>query len=290
MLKKRKILTVLGAATLVLLLGNLPGHGSSKLKSLCRRAAAPIQSAVSGTVRRVKAGANAVRGLGGLMERNSELSEEVLRLQAAARSYEALEHENAALRRQLAFMRESSISLIPCQIIGRGISGWWENITLSKGRQQGVLPDRAIVSPDGLIGRTVNVGGFSAEALLISAPDCEVSARITRTGTFGIVRGMGCDLRGRPRCRMDFINKDVPVKIGDDVVTAGLGSVFPEGIRIGTIEKVETDRTGLYQSAEIIPHADLGMLEFVFVLTEKVTFAQPADPLAGFSQSQEPPE
>jgi cell shape-determining protein MreC len=70
--------------------------------------------------------------------------------------------------------------------------------------------------------------------------------------------------------RIDFINKDVEIKVGDEVVTSGLSGGrggFPKGVRIGYVEKVGKDASGLYQYAQIVPSATAGLLDFVFVVS-----------------------
>ena len=82
-----------------------------------------------------------------------------------------------------------------------------------------------------------------------------------------MIRGDGNTLRGEPKARMEFINKDAHIRINDEVVTSGLGT-FPKGVHIGYISKIEKDESNLYQYAEIIPRATAGLLDYVFVVAE----------------------
>lgn len=270
-----KVLLGALAVITVLVLLSLPSRCSAPVKGGVRAGTMPAEGLITGFSHRLHEALSAVRGLGGMVEKNLELSEEVVRLQASARAFESLERENNILRKQLYFFRESSFEMIPCEVIARGISGWWKTIRISKGTRHGVQADRAVVSPDGLVGKTVEADAFTAEVLLLSDPACKLSARISRTGSFGVVSGAGQDARGNPECHMQFINKDVPVRVGDEVVTSGLGGVFPPGILIGYIESVAKDELELYQEAVIIPKADLGIIEYVFAVTEEVVHEDP---------------
>jgi rod shape-determining protein MreC len=127
----------------------------------------------------------------------------------------------------------------------------------------------AVVTPDGLVGKTVDVSLRTADVLLLSDPNCKVSARIARTGTFGLVSGTGPARDGAMLCRMEFINKDVPIRAGDQVLTSGLGGVFPPGLLVGYVDAVDLDESGLYQRADVVPRADLGRLTYVFVVFEE---------------------
>jgi rod shape-determining protein MreC len=202
------------------------------------------------------------------------MAAELLRLRNQLREMKTIEQENIQLRNQLGYLQRVDRRLLPCEVIGRDVSGWWQTVRLGKGVADGVEPDRAVVTANGLVGRTIDVSVRTADVLLISDPTCKVSARITRTGAFGVVRGNGVAWDGRASCRMDFINKNLSVRPGDEVVTSGLGGVFPKGLLIGYVETVQRDSSGLYQQAQILPKASLGMLTYVFVVSEEDAAAE----------------
>jgi len=264
-LRDRKFILLLTLASILLVLLNLPAPVSRKVESSVREGISPLQQAVSGFGARIKEALIALRGLGGLARENRELSSEMVRLQNETRLLRSLAAENSELRKQLGFAQRNVNEYIPCEVTGRDVSGWWQTIRLSKGVGDRVGENRAVISAEGLVGKTIDVSVHTADVLLISDPACKVSAKISRTGAFGIVTGRGVSPRGRAVCRMEFINKNISVLPGDEVFTSGLGGVFPQGLLIGYVEKVYTDRDGLYQSAEIEPKADLGMVSYVFV-------------------------
>ena len=76
-------------------------------------------------------------------------------------------------------------------------------------------------------------------------------------------------MKGYPVVRMEFIHKDTPVRVGDEVVTSGLGGVFPRDVLIGYIETIHTDEAGLYQIADILPQAVINLTDVVFVSEEE---------------------
>jgi rod shape-determining protein MreC len=258
---------VLGAVLLVVL--NLPASVSGRAKAVLREGVAPLQGALSGFSRWVGESVRSVRGIGGLLRDNQQMSAELVRLRNEVRDLQALSQDNAELREQLQFTAQAKRRLTPCEIIARDITGWWETIRLSKGVSDGVSMDMAVITSDGLIGKTVDVSARTCDVLLISDPNCKVSARIVRTGGFGVVAGSGPAKSGQAACQMEFINKNVPVLPGDEVVTSGLGGIFPKGLLIGYVDKIYKDETGLFQRADILPKADLGMLTYVFVVAEQ---------------------
>lgn len=276
---------ILGTALLVAL--NLPETLSQRGKSAIREFLAPLQVLVT----RVHVGSRqwiqTVRGLGDLAVENRHMAAELTRLRSEMRYLEALEQENIALRDQLGFLSRPERTLIPAEVIGRDISGWWQTIRIGKGLAEGVEADMAVVTPDGLLGRTMNVSAGTADVLLISDPGCKVSAYLPRAGAHGIVAGRGTSVRGLPMLRMDFINKDVEIRPGDEVITSGLGLTFPRGLLIGHVERVHLDDSGLFQWAELAPTADIGRVTYAFVVAESL---DPVDSLfrLGGQEGREP--
>ena len=160
--------------------------------------------------------------------------------------------------------------MIPCDVISRSISGWWNTVRIGKGEADGIRENHAVISPDGFVGKTIVVSKRTSEVLLVCDPACRVSARIKDSDTYGLVRGGGVNLRGHPIARMDFIDKDTEILVGDEVVTSGLsgeGDLSPKGVHIGYVVKVHQDDSGLYQSAEIAPSATVSLLDYLFVVS-----------------------
>ena len=269
---------VLGAVLLVVL--NLPAAVSDRAKGMLREGVAPLQGALSGFSRWMGESVRSVRGIGGLARENQQMSTELVRLRNEVRDLRSLAQDNAELREQLQFTAQTKRPLVPCEVIARDISGWWETIRLSRGLSDGVSMNMAVITSDGLVGRTVDVSARTCDVLLISDPACKVSARIVRTGAFGVIAGNGPAESGQAVCQMSFINKNVPVLPGDEVVTSGLGGVFPKELLIGYVDKVYKDEVGLFQRADVIPKADLGRLTYVFVV------AEPGDDPTGFERNQ----
>jgi rod shape-determining protein MreC len=267
------VIWVLVAAVLLTVL-NLPPAVSARAKGAVREAVAPLQSVLSGFSRKVSESVKSIRGIGGLMIENEKMAAELAHLRNEVRDLKSLEQENADLRQQMQFARRSNYRLIPCEVIARDITGWWQTIRLGKGTANDLTLNTAVVTTDGLVGRTADVSTHTCDVLLISDPACKVSAQISRTGAFGIVCGRGASASGQIVCEMEFINKNVPVLAGDEVVTSGLGGVFPKGLLIGYVDRAETDESGLFQKADILPKADIGALTYVFVVAGQ---ANPVD-------------
>lgn len=218
---------------------------------------------------------------GRLQSRSSLLAQtEELAIQLEAARYEimrlrALDRENRELRELLEIGAHSTRELLPARVISRNTSGWWRKVQLDKGSRHGVKPDLAVVSARGLVGRVISVSAHRSDVLLLIDASCRVSAQTRETGAFGIVRGRGVSRRGEPLCRMEFISVGVPVRPGEEVISSGLGGVYPRDIVIGRVKDVHVDTSGLYQNSDIIPAADFGFLDFVFVVPDRARGDEP---------------
>jgi rod shape-determining protein MreC len=256
----------------------LPPSLSLKGKGAVRGVMAPAERGSSGLWQRFSEAASAIRGLGGAEEKNRELRHDLVRVQAELNKLREVETENLRLRHAFKFYRQKPHSMIPCDVISRNISGWWNTVRIGKGLDDGIEENHAVISPDGFVGKTIEVSRHTSEVLLVCDPACRVSARIERANAFGLVRGAGVNLRGHPVSRMDFIDKDADIRVGDEVVTSGLsgeGGVSPKGVHIGYIVKVEKDDSGLFQYANLAPSATVSLLDYVFVVSDAATEVTP---------------
>jgi rod shape-determining protein MreC len=201
-----------------------------------------------------------------LITENRALSAEVARLNTERSHWAMVKQENADLRKLLNFNLRPEATWIAAEVLARSRDGWWQTIRLNKGSAHDIAENMAVVSMDGLVGRVVAVSRNTADVLLLSDASSRVSSRLVRSGSFGIVSGRGPSWQGQVFCRMEFIHKNETLQPGDDVVTSGLGGVFPANLPIGYVDRVYTDPSGLFQAADVVTRASLGDLRYVFVL------------------------
>jgi rod shape-determining protein MreC len=272
--RRSVIIALILLATAVLL--NLPAPASRRIRESAHTNMAPFQNLMSvlihrahSTVRLFSEMQEADRRIRALEAENTALRLNLRRLQLDCR-------ETETLRQQLEFRRLQAWDMVMAEVVGRGdISGWWQTVRLNRGRESGILPDMAVVTADGLVGKTTAVADGTCDVLMITDPNCRVACRVPKTGGFGIVQGTGVTPDGSGHlemqcaaglCRLNFVARDTPVREGYEVVTSGLGGVYPAGILLGHVHRAGIEPMGLYQQAELLPAARLDMLRFVFVI------------------------
>jgi rod shape-determining protein MreC len=265
------LLALIGAGLLLV----LPIPALNGLKDALREALVPFQSAgsVVGTHARELAG----EGLSpAALEARRRSDRRIAELEMELQSLRAVQQENERLRESLAFASRRKGRTLAAEVVGRGdITGWWQTVRINRGAQDGVRPNSPVVTPMGLIGRTLDPGRAVCDVLLLTDETMRVGVHLKRSGVNGIVRGMGCtsgsemEMFCAPKAlRADYLPVDQDVLDGDEVETSGLGGVFPGGLRVGSVGKATVDESGLCRSATIIPCADLNALRHVFVLIE----------------------
>jgi rod shape-determining protein MreC len=171
---------------------------------------------------------------------------------------------------------------VTARVIARSPNVWYSAIKVDKGSGDGVRVDQPVIAAGGLIGKVTRVSGGSAEVRLVSDAESAVSAQVMPDGANGIVKPQVGD---ESKLVLDFVEKGRRVTQGTTVVTSGFSSarvesLFPRGIPIGRVTKVDFDELELYQRVHLRPFADLSRLDWVQVLTRRPEAVQAAGVVA----------
>ncbi|MFH1969314.1 MAG: rod shape-determining protein MreC [Verrucomicrobiota bacterium] len=260
---RRNFYILILAGILIVVLFNLPGSTTARMNNFLRDAMLPLSRPMARVL-------TLGRGLFSNEPQTAnhiQLLAEIAQLRLELRQAQALERENRALRQMLGLSAHVGRRLIAAEIIARDVNAWWQTARLNKGLADGIALDMAVITPAGLAGRIIRISRTTSDVLFLVDPACRISARLTRLDAFGIVRGQGVSWRGQASCRMDFISKAAQIIPGDEVVTSGLGGVYPSGLVIGRVDQVRLDPSGLYQSADIVPTSNFRSLDLMFVMS-----------------------
>ncbi len=195
-------------------------------------------------------------------EENKRLHGEVATLQRRIDQLEEQTLETQRLQRLLAMRQASQAEFLTARVVGKDATNWFKTILLDRGSREGVRRNQPVLAPDGLVGRVVEVTPTSAKVQLLTDPVSAVGGLLQRTRVTGIVSGnLGAG------ARMRYLPLLGDVVVGDEVVTSGMGGVFPKGVPVGRIIAVERRSGALFQEASLQPAVDLGRLEEVMILT-----------------------
>jgi rod shape-determining protein MreC len=197
-----------------------------------------------------------------LREENTQLRQETATLKRRLEQLQDQALETQRLERLLAMRQASQAEFLTARVVGKDATNWFKTILLDRGSLDGVRRNQPVLAPDGLIGKVVEVTPATARVQLLTDPMNAVGGLIQRTRVTGIVSGnLGAGARVR------YLPLMADVVVGDEVVTSGMGGVFPKGILIGRIAAVERRSGALFQDAALQPAVDLSRLEEVLILT-----------------------
>ena len=159
-------------------------------------------------------------------------------------------------------------SLINATVIARNPDTWRDIVTINKGANDGLTPQMSVMSDNGLVGKVLDVNPTSARVALLSNNDntlVRVAAMIQgeKESIYGTLTGFDHE---KNILIMSQIQATQEIKVGDKVVTSGLGGVSPSSLYIGTVEEVAMDRFGLYKEVRIKPAADTNDVRYVTVV------------------------
>lgn len=154
-------------------------------------------------------------------------------------------------------------------VISRNPDQWEEKIIIDKGEVHGIEKNMAVMTATGLIGKVVLVTQFTSTVELLSTEnrDFRVASVIPgKEAAFGLIEGYD---RQRSELIMKRIDSSFAIEVGQQVISSGLGGIFPKGLPIGEVTEVSTDDYGLTKLVYIRPAAEFTMLDHVMIATKK---------------------
>ena len=150
---------------------------------------------------------------------------------------------------------------VVARVIARDSSNWVSAVVIDKGKKDKIQADMPVITESGLVGKVSEVGVSTSKIILISDPNLNIPSLIQRSREEGIISGT---ILGA--CKMRYISLDSDVKIGDKVITSGLGNVFPKGVLIGELSEIKDDPSGLMKLCLVDPSVNLLKIEEVLVI------------------------
>lgn len=217
------------------------------------------------------------RTLEELRDENEELRAELEGYKNLVYDAELIGEENKFLNSFLGIKEEHVDFLFEdATVIGRESTNYRTVYTLSKGTLHGIEVNMPIITEEGLVGHITEVGATWSKAVLLTETASAVGGFVERSGVLGVVEGT-YELRTEGVCRMVYIEPDSDIRVGDKVVSSGIGGVYPRGLMIGKITRIEMDEASRTLTATIEPAADLDSVAKLMIITEYNIYSERED-------------
>jgi rod shape-determining protein MreC len=201
------------------------------------------------------------------------LTAERLLTNARLQKLNALEAENARLRAMLDARAKVRDKTRVAEIMSVDANPYDHSLVIDVGTQDGVFDGQALVDADGVVGQVIKAGLMTSQAMLISDTDHALPVEINRNGLRTIVVGTGTI----DSLELPFVVNNADIRVGDLLVTSGLGGAFPAGYPVAIVESVTRIPHEAYADVTARPSASLGQVREVLLI-----FSAPAaEPEAG---------
>ena len=203
-----------------------------------------------------------------VMEQNEQLTAENAELRQQMVDYDRIKAENEAYK-ALANIQEknSNATYVSGFVIGRDPLDEFGGFTLDKGTTDGVAVNDAVISDRGyLLGMVVEADPTSCKVMTILHPSFNAAGVVSRTRENGILNG-NTTYAADGLCTLTNLERSTETHAGNQVITTGLGGVFPPDLLVGTVQDVVPETSGKSSIAVVRPGADPRTAKHVFIVT-----------------------
>lgn len=188
-----------------------------------------------------------------LVKDNKRLLQQNLFLKARMQKFSALEVENMRLRELLQSSRKLGERMLIAELLAVDMDPFRHKVTLNKGSKMDVIAGQPLLDSRGVMGQIVHVGLYTSTALLITDPSHALPVQVNRSGLRGIAVGTG----SFNRLELLYLSKNADVRVGDLLITSGLGGGFPADYPVGRVISVQRNPGQPFAKVSAVPTARL---------------------------------
>lgn len=224
----------------------------------------PIQNGYTYLKNKIAGNTSFFENVDTLNEENEKLKQRNSELEQALRELEVVKSENETLKEYLKLTEKyTSYTTVPAYIINKDTSNYSDTFVINVGEKDGIKENMTVIADKGLVGHVISVSSTTSKIQTIIDPSSSVSALFTSTGDKTTCKGSLEDnvLKGT------YISTNATILENDTVETSGMGGIYPKGITLGTVTKVEDTKNIIDRIAIITPAVDFEKLETVLVIT-----------------------
>ena len=237
------------------------------LKDACGIIAAPFRFVFNAASDAVEGFAAYFTEFDRLKAENEALKQENAELKQNGNQLEVLKDENEWLREYLDIKNQNTkFSFCDAVVTGRSSSSSRNTLTLNKGSLNGIRSGMVVIAGEGVVGRVGEVGLTFCEVICLTDITSSIGACVERSSLVGIANGAFGN-----ECKFSYTTglvKLEDIAVGDVVISSGSGSVFPYGLRIGTVKDLKIDESSRSVIATIKTSVDFNDVKRVMIITD----------------------
>jgi len=211
-----------------------------------------------------------------LTEQNQRLREDLLLANAKLNRMAAVAQQNQHLKELLDTQRSLELNVQLARVIGVDMGAYRHRLMLNLGTRDGIRPGQPVIDARGVMGQVIETLPTTSVVMLVTDPAHAVPVVVERTGLRTVAYGS----RSGDQLVLPTVPLAADVKVGDQLLTSGLGGRFPPGFPVGRVATVAPAATGMFLVAQATPAADLGRSEDVLLLHDQAEPGGPPAPAA----------
>jgi rod shape-determining protein MreC len=236
-------------------------RGYSRLKLSVADGVGPALKILSTPVRSVDYILETYVNLVGVKKRNEELKKRIESMELENQKLIELEKENERLKQLLAMVNERPQQMVAARVIGEDVMNWFKCIIIDKGKNSGVTPRMPVVTPGGVVGQTVEVGTWQTKVMIINDTNSCIDVYSAGKHTRGIIEGTGQTI-----LKLKYVLKNDDLEVGDRLITSGKDALYPVGLALGIVIRIDKTRPGLFSDIDVMPFNNFKKLDEVLVV------------------------
>ncbi|ROQ30827.1 rod shape-determining protein MreC [Gallaecimonas pentaromativorans] len=222
----------------------------------------PVQYLADGPSRLLRWGSEELTSRSHLKEENAALKEQLLETSERLQHLAFLEQENNQLRSLLGSQPRTDARKLVAEVMTVDSDPFSLQIMINRGRSDGVYEGQPVLDAQGLIGQVVSVGPSSARVLLITDATHAVPVRVARNGIRAIAAGTG----QLDELSLSHVPHRSDIKVGDLLLSSGLGGRFPEGYPVAKVTSVFSDEGKPFARVLAQPLAQLDRIRYLLLI------------------------
>lgn len=207
-----------------------------------------------------------------LVDSKTTLEKKVIENAERLLQNEQLSLENDALRGLLELRKDIKHKTLAAEISHETRDAFSNRIVIDRGSQHGVAPGHPVINAQGVVGQVVRVSPITAEVSLLTDPSLTVPVNLPRSGLRSVASGTG----DGQQVELKYLNINAEVDVGDILVTSGLDGLYPSGLPVAKINRVERAGSGQFPRITSTPMATVGTLQHVLVILIDQALIPPA--------------
>lgn len=223
-----------------------------------------------------------IRGVTGSMEMSSSLQtdndslrQENLLLHSRLEKLHSLEADNRRLKRLLGQSEQIAEHVLLAELVEVSLEPYTQKISLNKGSSDDVYVGQPVINGDGVIGQVVHTSQFQSTVTLLTDPGSAIPVMVMRNGLRGVLFGTGV----RNKLAMPYLTADADIRVGDLLISSGMGGRFPTGYPVATVTEVRQDPSDEFLTINTLPVTQLDHGREVLLIWPESTKDQPVPEL-----------